>query len=185
MYGPYRAIMQSYWSQQYLTFQQFRALVRYLAVLEGRGRHVEASTSPRYGLGSLGSLRPTFFGDRCGPFRLSLIEAHSAHRTSYLIEKTTRKIFRPCARVDCCSITAPQSRSPIAIFLTSTTPEERRQPTTLNHDVEGHPPCADVCSEMLRNGQRQSLTSSPGHRSLSTLFSREFLAPSKVSKWQT
>lgn len=145
----------------------------------------ELRRRPAMVLAVLGSLRPAFFGDRCGSFRLSLIEAHSVHRTSYLIEKTTRKIFRPCARVIVAAITAPQPRSPIAIFLTSTTPEERRQPTTFNHDVEGHPPCADVCPEMLRNGKRQLLTSSSGHRSLSTLFSREFLAPSRVSKWQT
>lgn len=102
-----------------------------------------------------------------------------------LSKKPPEKYFGRVPGSIVAAITAPQSRSPIAIFLTSTTPEERRQPTTINHDVEGHPPCADVRSEMLRNGQRQSLTSSPGHRSLSTLFSREFLAPRRMSKYLT
>jgi len=130
---------------------------------------------PRYGLGSLG-FAPNFFWRHMWAVLGYLLSRPTVHtRTPYLIEKPPEKYFGRVPGSIVAAITAPQSRSPIAIFLTLTTPgKDDSRP--LDHDVEGHPPCADVRAGMLRNGQRQSLTSSPGHRSLLTLFSREFLA---------
>src|SRR6187551_3607574 len=62
--------------------------------------HMQASPCPAMVLAVWG-LRLTFLETYVGRFRLSLIETHSAHPHPLSYRKTTRKIFRPCARVDC------------------------------------------------------------------------------------